>query len=388
MSPYAGSEDLLTLLRSLQKKEDQWIKPKEKPPTGFLPFVGRLAELSFFWEPINRVAVTLQHEIFGHGYRVRTLRPTKWMGFKIEPPHPFGSSGGATYFSESDKVTFSQRLLITIAGSEAEYILAERQKLKWIAENKIDARTANLYMDAKLGTLSYVLATNPNEENEDDIYGNDILSYINLLSEVYPKHPMRFDTIKKAMLLNLADFSLLNAVASECYYIATGKSIRNFMIPITENLSYLPSLSAQLAPYGIEYYLDNYMRYKERPIYSYLKGGRFAGVTYMGAGIMYDEMLSFENISYGVRFHAFYQPRYMTAQRIHHKLDQIPQTAKTRVNLESRKTGFAFSIVSKYRINDTYTFFFSDIGAKTSGYVPGYIAKGGIIARIGISGQF
>ena len=160
------------------------------------------------------------------------------------------------------------------------------------------------------------------------------------------------------------------------------------MIPVSENTKYLPSVSVQLAPYGLEYYLDNYFSYKGRPIYSYLKGGRFAGVSYAGAGFLYDELICFESVSFGVRAHAFFQPRFRTQQRLHQIVENIPRTPKTRVNLESRKLGGALSIVSKYRINDTYTFFFSDIGAKTSGFIPGYTYKGGVIARIGISGSF
>ena len=170
----------------------------------------------FIWEPLNRFAVTAQHEVFGHGYRIRSLRNTKLMGFHLDLPFPYGDSSGATYFSESQRVTVSDRLLVAIAGAESEYILATLQKNKWIAEGKIDPRTSNLYTESKLGTLLYALSTDSTQKDEKEINGNDLLGYLNLLKEAYPDHSLSFSKLKNSLYFNLLDLSIFKRC---CFFL-------------------------------------------------------------------------------------------------------------------------------------------------------------------------
>lgn len=388
MSPYAGGEDLLTLYRALEKKEDQLFPPKETPSRKLLPIIGRWAELALFWDPLAMATVTFQHEMFGHGYRIRTLKDARVDKVKISWPYPYGSSGGVTIFRHTENIKVSDLIAITLAGSEAEYILGNQLNSKWVSEGKIDARSAQLYNNAKLGTLLYAFSTDESDVGTGKYTGNDIADYIDLINLTYPHSHMSLRSVQNAMIWNLADVTLYNAFFSSIYYILTGKQCSHWMIPLGKNLSYLPSISTHLAPYGIEYSFDQFLKYKNRPIFAYLKMGSYAGVSYGGVGFQYDEMLKFDSLSFGLRMHSFLQPRYVTNFKYIDIEEGVPPSAKAQAALESVKFGGALSLITKYCINDTYTSLYADIGAKTSGYIPGYQQKGGLVARIGISGQF
>ncbi|PCI93008.1 hypothetical protein COB11_06120 [Candidatus Aerophobetes bacterium] len=388
MSPYAGAEDLLTLYRSVEKKEDMLLPPKDLPSRRFWPTVGRWAELSLFWDPLARLTVTLQHELFGHGYRVRSLKDTQFCGIKVDWPLPYGASGGATGFNYREEIKASDILSVVIAGSESEYILANTLNSKWTSDGTIDARVAKLYTNTKLGTLQYAYATKQKDVKGSENSGNDIISYIRLVNAIYPDDHMSLSKVRKAMRWNLVDATIYNAMFASWYYIFTGKKSPHWMIPLGKELYYLPSISTHLAPYGIEYSFDNYLRYKDRAIFAYFKSGSYAGLSYGGFGLQYDEMFKFSSVSYGIRLHTFLQPRFTTSLKLMDLEKGKKPSPKARANLESLRPGGALSIISKYRINDTYTFFYSDIGVKTAGYIPGFQLKGGPVVRIGISGMF
>ncbi len=102
MSPYAGGEDLLFAIRILEKAETYMLgkSPIVYSKSTYARF-WRLSELVGLWLPINYFAMLVQHEIFGHGYRIRDLNTrhiAKVDGYSFEMPPPYGPGGAATYF--------------------------------------------------------------------------------------------------------------------------------------------------------------------------------------------------------------------------------------------------------------------------------------------------
>ncbi len=47
------------------------------------------------WYPLSEFEVTLQHEVFGHGYRIRDIGSNivKVQGYEFDPPFPYGDGG-------------------------------------------------------------------------------------------------------------------------------------------------------------------------------------------------------------------------------------------------------------------------------------------------------
>lgn len=387
-SPYMGSDWILTLHKSLEKKEDGLIKPKDPPRRGAMPVIGRALELGLFWIPINSFADVVQHEIFGHGYRARSIR-CPIGGYKIEVPFPYGSGGGATSWMPTYSTTVGQYQAVNIAGLEAENILARQLKLKWLVDRHIEPRIESLYESAQLSPLLYAL-TDP-VENEDNsahpvLSPHDIESYLNTLNAMYPDDFLSVHRLRESLYLNLLDPMIYYGFAASWYYIFTGKSLFIPMIKIGP-VSYLPNISVQLAPYGLEYYLENYFVYKNSPIYTYVKGGKHNQLEYYGCGIHYDEILKQETFTIGMRFDSWYQPNFLLDWTLVELLEG-KRPAGTISKAFQRKLGASASIVSRFLIKDSLTYWYTDIGYKTKGYLPGFPLQSSPTIRIGLSAEF
>ena len=392
-SPYMGSESIFTLHKSLEKKEDSFIKPTDPPKRGILPGLGRFLELNLFWFPVNSFADVVQHEVFGHGYRARSIHAGV-ASYSFDLPIPYGSGGGATAWMPTYSTTVGQFQAVTLAGLEAENILARQLKLKWLVDRRVDPRAKSLYEMAQLSSLLYSLVPSiednkieGEEEELDPIFtSHDVEAYIRMLNTMYPDDFLSMHRLRQSLFWNLVDPMLYYGTAASWYYIFTGKSLYIPMIRIGP-VSFLPNISVQLAPYGIEYYLENYLTYKNSPIYTYVKGGKHNQMEYFGCGIHYDEIIRQDNFSIGMRLDAWSQPNFL----FNWTLDQLIEKERpinTIIHAMERKLGASASIVSRYRIKDTLTFFYSDLGYKTKGYLPGFPLQSSPTIRLGISAEF
>lgn len=384
-SPFMGSEWILTLHKSLEVREDAILPPP--PKRGFFPGLGRMAELGLFWGPLNIFADTVQHEVFGHGYRVRTLSDAKVVKYSFGWPPPYGAGGGSTSWASSTCVTIGQLQAVNIAGLEAENILARELKLKWIAEGAIEPRSSFLYNFAKLSPVIYSFSQPSYDIDELPVFqSHDIVAYLNTLDVLYPHDFLSLKALREAVLYNLLDPMLYYNIGAEWYYIFTGKKLKIPMIHIGK-LAWLPNISVQLAPYGLEYYLENYFLYKEAPFYTYIKGGAYSGMEYFGTGLRYDEMFSHENFSVGIRIDGWYQPNFLVDWTLEELSDHV-RPLSSIVSSMTCKWGVAASLVSRWRIRDTLTFFYSDLGYKTKGYLPGFSLQSSPVIRAGLSAEF
>lgn len=390
-SPFMGSEDMLTLHSSLEQREEGILPPKDPPARGLLPGLGRWMELTLFWDPLNSFTDVVQHEVFGHGYRIRSMHHGKVTGYSFGWPFPYGAGGGATNWNASLQIRVGEIQAVDVAGLEAENILARNLKCKWMAQGRIDPRAASMYNAAQLSPLLYALASSFPSVSDPETYdlmdGNDILAYLAGLNLLYPQESFfGLHQLKSKLLYNLCDPMIYYAFAAQMYYIFSGKSLPLAMICIG-NLKWLPNLSVQLAPYGLEYYVENYFVYNTTPVYTYVKAGRHADLEYFGLGIHYNEMLSHDNMSIGLRFDSWYQPNFLVAWTLQELMDGV-RPLDTYLDSLERKWGASLSCVSRWRIHDTLTFFYSDLGYKTRGYLPGFPLQASPIVRLGISASF
>jgi hypothetical protein len=382
-SPYMGSALFLTGHKSLEKIEDQWIPPSTSPKRGFAPSVGRCIELSLFWTPINSLICVVQHEVFGHGYRVRSLHHVaEVQGYSIGAPIPYGYGGGATSIGYSERVKIGQIQAVAIGGLEAETILAREQKIKWLSAGYIDPKSASLYNIAQLSSFAYTFA-----KTEGEFFsGNDLETYVNLLNALYPKDHISRHTLRSALKYNFLDPMLYYDTAAIWYYVITGKSLPIPMLSLGD-VSCLPNIHVDLAPYGVEYYLENYLLYKNSPFYTYIKAGKHGGNKYYGAGVHYDEFIQAEKMSMGFRLDGWYQPNFLAEWQLGELMQGYMYTFVDQ-QLATSKVGAAVSIVSRVCVNDTLSFFYSDIGYKTEGYLPGFPLQKSVTLRLGFSAAF
>ena len=71
-SPYMGSEDLLYFHKFFESLDAPFFF-HNRHNRKWHAAIPRFLELFLFWTPLNTSMFLLQHEIFGHGYRIRDL---------------------------------------------------------------------------------------------------------------------------------------------------------------------------------------------------------------------------------------------------------------------------------------------------------------------------
>jgi len=397
-SPYAGGQDLITGMKILQLSEDIMLPSSEEPKEGLLVSAGRLAELLFIWGPLGELASVTQHEVFGHGYRIRDIPNShaQVTGYKFSWPFPYSVSGvgGSTGFKMSDRITVAEYNAITIAGIEAQDILARQVKMKWIADGYIDARTSHLYSFSQQAFMLYAVASNSDNldaslpgVDEDPFDGNDLKSYVFWMNRLYPDDKISVSHLRDQSYYNLLDVFTYYSTYAWWYYVVTGK---NFKLPMLEigNIKYLPSFKITLAPYGLEKNLENYFLVNGVPLFIYVKWGEHGGVGYYGAGIDYDQLLSWKGGIFGFKVDVWSQPDFLQPTTIFNVL--IDDQSAAVPGLENRRIGVAGSLISRWYLGGTKApfYLYTEAGYKSKGYLPGYSLDQGFIGRVGVSAKF
>lgn len=379
LTPYVGAEDLLSTYRGLEALEEWLIKPPETPRRSFLKDIERLADLVLIWEPINGLTTVAQHEVFGHGFRVRTTPHTHVKKYVFGTPLPYGDGGGATHYSiQLDKVTVYEELAIESGGVEATAIFANRLKLHWLQRGTIDPRQSTLYIYTQQDLTLYTsISTEHSEE------GNDISGYVRLLNKTYPKGHLSVTQLQDQTLVNLLDPFTYYAIYDWFYYIFTGKQGPMPMIPIGP-YRYLPGARLGLTPFGPEYYLENYLVKNEKPIYFYLRYGKYAQESYWGFGIEHAYLWTIDSTPWGLRLDFWRQPHAAFRNTHYALVDVFENDQQFTSQPHNPHFGIALSVIGHKKLWSSGSLFFQ-IGGKTIGFLPGEPLQPAVIARIGLT---
>lgn len=389
-SPFVGKDAILSLHESVQLLSEFSQGSNENPPRGLKPSFYRLLDCALFWDPLCYAETVVQHEVFGHGYRIRSLKDAKVNGYSFDLPPPFGKGGGATYFSIGPEITIGEFQAIGIAGLEAEEILSQDIKKKFIKKGKISRKLSSLYVIARYSPLNYALVPfEPKEYYEDSISsGHDIEGYLATLAVLYPSQAMSVGTMVNSLMWNFLDPMTFYQIAGHFYYIFTGKDMKVPMIPLTKDLSYLPNVSVKLAPYGLETYVENYFLYKESLVSMYVKAGKFhPDDLYYGMGFEGENLWSYKEFSLGCRADVWMQPNFLFNWSFENVLDGVAPQEPFEVSFK-KIPGGSFALVGKYGFFENKISFFADVGFKSKGYLPGYPLGSAPITRVGLGGQF
>lgn len=396
-SPYSGGQNLITGMRILQLSEDIMLPPKEEPKEGLLVSLGRFAELFFVWNPLGELASVTQHEVFGHGYRIRELPSShaEVTGYKIGWPFPYSlTGGGATGFKISDRTTVAEINSINIAGIEAQDILARQLKMKWVGDGRIDARMSQLYFYSQQSLFLYAVASYDHDldvslqgVDEDPFDGNDLKSYVFWMNLLYPNDKLSISHLRDQSYYNWLDIFTYYSFGAWWYYVATGKQ---FKVPMLEigKVKFLPSFKITLAPYGLEKNLEGYFAIGGVPLYLYVKWGDHGGVGFYGAGIDFDQMLTWKGGIFGFKLDVWYQPDFQQPTRVFDVL--VDEVNPAVPELQDRKTGIAGSLISRWYLTGggNPVYLYTEAGYKSKGYLPGYSLDRGFIGRVGLTAKF
>lgn len=385
-SPLMGAEDILTAHSALMRLEDFLLETPGAERKPFLAPIGRLLELSFFWNPLNDFLVTVQHEIFGHGYRIRDLDPiTKVKKYKFDWPFPYGKGGASTSSLFYSPYMNSQLFTaVTIGGVEATGILADRMIFRWIESNQMDGRQSSLYQSAQHDITNYILSISNNFDCSE-LSGHDMEDYITILALTYPGSKLSKRKLKRASLINFADPFTFYSIWSAFKYIYNGKTSSVPMIPLGK-VGYLPSFRLGLTPFGPEIFFNNYFRYEKSPIHFYARYGKYFRNQYYGAGLEFPKLIQTTGLSFGFKIDLWRQPSILF--RPGEKLCEGISYGYPSKALYNKKYGGSLSFIMRQAIYKDLITFFEQVGWKTNGYLPGESLDKGPIARVGVSGTF
>jgi len=365
MSPYAGAYNL-KLAHSYAEKIDNknFIGDEIQPPSLWKRWIEMV-----LWDCFNSYESVIQHEFFGHGYRLRDL------SMPITN-YTIGINQGLTVFMVYDNTKAGEMLAIDVAGLEAQNILAHQMKMQWIKTRTIDPRLSSLYTSNHLSTLEYIFLTlDEMNKQQTPPAANDISCFLELYNATYPEASL---SIKA--LANLSLFSLLDPMSFYSYYsyfsyILYGKPGRVPMIEVIKDVFYLPNFKTTLAPYGPEVYFENYFLFGDQPVYVYGKGGNKS----LGLGFQCDEIYSHKQWNLGFSLDFWQHNQYLSNATYN---DFIEEKSIAIEWPEGEILGASLVLRGSTVIKDSH-FLFVEAGAKTNGYLPGYPLGKALTLRLG-----
>lgn len=384
-SPYAGGEDVLFAHRVLERAEGFIIglSPVYYSKEASARF-WRLNELYLGWLPINYIATVVQHEIFGHGYRIRDINRgrAKVEGYSFNVPPPYGEGGAATSYNIGESLTTTEETSIAMAGVESTAILALLTKFKWLEAHRIDPRQTVLYLlgqhdlNLYIGTLKIL---------DDDLDGHDIHMYIKSLNYTYTNKFISGARLRSLSWVNLGDPFTLYSIYAWWHYVFSGRETRIPMIPVYD-VGYLPSVRLGLTPFGPEFFLENFLLKGKRPVYFYLKGGRHSDNRYGGVGFYAPRIWERQNWFVGFRFDAWRQPKLLLEQGripfLEINFSEKPDKSDPIYPYSEQhamRLGAAASMIVAYSKRSGCEL---ELGYKSQGFLPGYALRASPTARL------
>lgn len=366
-SPEMGSEGFIPLLRTVQGIEDRIFPSFRAPSSSWMARLRRVGEELLIWSPLNTLTATMQHEVFGHGYRVRSLGEARARvdSYRFGTPPPYGFGGGATYFfisSDWNVVSAQERIAITGAGVEATTILSRRLKMKWLQKGQINPREISLYNESAHDSTQYCWLTVAAQLHNEEMYG-DMYEYVEELNQEYGS-TLTIKSLAYQSLVNFIDPFTVYTIWGTLSYWWSGTSISIPMIPLGE-YAYLPSARLGLSPFGPEYYLEHFLVKDNSPIYLYLRGGSCADNRYWGMGIEADSLWKWNHAEYGVRGDVWVQPVWQHTQN-------------------AWRLGASGSLIGVQPVTEQGSLYLQ-VGMKSAGYVPGEMLQAGWMGKAGLS---
>lgn len=384
-SPYAGGEDLLFAHRFVERFDGFFLSKTSicYDKTASARF-WRLSELYLGWLPINYLATVAQHEVFGHGYRIRDINRNRAevCGYSFNPPPPYGEGGAATSYNISSELSTTEETSIAMGGVESTAIMALLTKFKWLEANKIDPRQSVLYLLCQHDLNLYIGTLKISNEDEE---GHDIKGYIQTLNYTYTNNFLSSARLRSLSWINLGDPFTYYAIYSWLHYFWSGKETKIPMIPIY-GYGYLPNVRLGLTPFGPEFFVENYLLQNDRPIYFYLKGGRHSQNRYGGIGCYVPRLWDIQKWIVGIRLDCWRQPKLLLEPGAIPITDinfSVPPNKNDPIypysEQHAMRIGLAGSLIFGYHGRNGFE---AELGYKSQGFLPGYSLRASPTARL------
>ena len=367
-----GANNLLTAHKIIYQNLNEIIPTKLWDESNLFKKAGgisyRALRLGATGFQIDVNTVLIQHEVFGHGSRMREFEYSniKYTFNHIFPFNFGGTAGGRSSFPNSP----TQRILVSSGGVEGDLILSEKLEESVLITEKLHYRQSSLFLVSRNNLLRY--------SRRDIRNFGDISSYVN---QINSKYSTTQNEISVRNIFNQALVTLLNPLQlyallnlSKDYLIDASLTPMKLPFIKIKKVNYLPSLNFNLTPFGGEFIFNNHFVKNEKLLLlrARFSDSRFA--NFYGGTIKYLNWINTESIKLNASIDLWNQPSYSIGSP--NELEQINEgfgfMTKSSVNY------FPVSKFHKIGIH-------GEIGYKTNGYVMGEKLGQGLILRVGIA---
>lgn len=393
MSPYAGATNIITIEQGVLLVGDQVWKVAKGPTSHFKSIANRAAKMLLLMDPANIFLMTTQHEIFGHGARIRSLGSdkAKVLSYSVNAPVPYGNAGGSTSYKITDQFTISDELAVDLAGVSATAILANEVRTLWVEEGIVNPYQATLYLFSFHDLTEYIRQLDVTSAS------NDLGNFVLWLNMLYPGDALTEDRLKTKSRWSLLDPFTFYALFSYVDFIFTG-SVHSVPMLKLGSIKYLPTCRLALTPFGTERRLENFIKWKEKVLTFYLRYGKNAATNYKGLGLRFTELFRYSKGSLGFEFDFWDQPGFSSTEMIpllsmdDQAREQYPSTEGLPIIDDapsSNDMGGFCSLIGRYYFDaKKHTSIYGIVGYKTSGYLEGLDLDSAAIIRLGLSASF
>jgi len=376
-----GAENILALHYGVARIEDAYIGTRWFSEDSFIEKTGgvlvRFSKYAVLDVPIDYFSVVLAHEYYGHGARYREL-DIENVHYAFDPPPPYGSGGGEASVSISGNVISRHELLgIWQGGLEVHALMNRRLGLRWMAARNMHYREALQYFWS--WHIRYRSIQSAVDDLTTNIYDTDPRAYVRILNEdnghTDPANPLL--TVKK--LKSMAAFDLVNPfVVFALYtglktYLWDGNTSSEFPTIRLGQIDYLPLVRTGLTPFGLEYHLENYLRFGDvTSLVDFRMGDQTFHKSWGGLGVAFQNIYSRDKFSADVNLDVWRQPAL--------RFDNIPGTSK------GGAVGGAFSIRGYYSLSETDYPLAAviELGYKSVGFLEGHQFDASPLFRVGM----
>ena len=373
----AGATIAATLGEALARAEDAVVPQRLFAERGMF---RRSANVTFRWmklalfdAPQERVLMVANHEVFGHGARLRE-RFDGPIGYRIDLPPPYGRGGGSTSFVFDRQPTHHDLLAIDVAGMEANGVAAGIAAHGAFSRGRIRVRDALRYLAFELDTFSYILRT----DDEGEEPGHDVAGFLdtyNALAVSAGAATLTARTLRREALVSLANPMLAYALVGIGRYVWNGATDVGVPALSIAGIRYLPILRYRLTPYGTEWSIMNELGGRLEPMQIEVRIGRSPQATPWGIGARRRRVASWLGWGIDASVEVWRQPRITGT---------VNEALTTDTHLGAQLRGRAERPLIPLWFGSAPATIIIDVGLKSAGFVPGDPLRGGAVARAGL----
>ena len=363
MTGAAGAPTVTTLAAAIAKAENKVVPVRLFPEQGASRRTAnvayRLARLALFDVPQEVVVVVVNHEVFGHGARLRELFDGS-INYRVELPPPYGDGGGSTTSVLDRAPSIGDRLAISTAGMEASAVAASAMASGVVRRGSMDWREAIRYIGFETDTFFYVQDTGDGPEESGHDVSDFLLAY-NDASHRLEGRPLTAQTLKREALVGLANPLLVYAAIGIAKYVWSGAPTVGVPAFSIGGRRFLPMARYRLTPYGTEFALATELASQSRASTIELRVGRAPETTPWGVSVTQQPVARRGSWTFGAAAHAWRQ-------------EQLGAAVFTRAQRAVPSGWFGGHALS----------FVVEAGVKSGGFVPGQPLASGPTLRVGV----